>query len=85
MCYVPHMRMHIELDDALVAQVDQLAGPRGRSSFVREAIAQAVRQARRWEDIKSAAGAISDEGHDWDDDPAAWVRSQRFADGRRTG
>jgi len=79
------MRMHIELDDRLVAQVDEIAGPRGRSSFVRDAILQAVRQARRWEDIESAAGAISDEGHDWDEDPAAWVRRQRHADPRRAG
>jgi len=77
--------MHIELDPLLVAQVDELAGPRGRSGFVRDAVEHAVRQARRWEDIKSAAGAISDEGHEWDDDPAAWVRAQRFADERHSG
>ena len=79
------MRLHIELADRLVAEVDEIAGPRGRSAFVRDAIAQAVGQARRWEDIRAAAGTISDEGHEWDDDPAAWVRSQRFADDRRTG
>jgi predicted transcriptional regulator len=77
--------MHIELDDQLVADVDQLAGPRGRSAFVRAAIEQAVLQARRWKDIESAAGAIDDHGHDWDADPAAWVRDQRRADARRAG
>jgi predicted transcriptional regulator len=79
------MRMYIELDDALVAKVDELAGPRGRSAFVRLAIEQAVEQAVRWASIDEAAGAISDEGHDWDADPAAWVREQRRADARRAG
>jgi len=68
------MRLHIELDDDLVARVDALSGPRGRSAFVRSAVERAVRQERRWSDIEAAAGAIADEGHDWDLDPAAWVR-----------
>jgi Arc/MetJ family transcription regulator len=79
------MRMHIVFDDALVAKVDELAGPRGRSAFVRLAIERAVEQAVRWASIDEAAGAISDEGHDWDADPAAWVRGQRRADARRAG
>ena len=79
------MRMHIELDDELIAQVDALSGPRGRSAFVRSAIERAVQQERRWSAIGSAAGAIADHGHDWDDDPAAWVRDQRRSDSRRAG
>jgi hypothetical protein len=35
---------------------------------------------RRWDDIEAALGTIADTGHDWDDDPAAWVRAQRAAD-----
>jgi len=79
------MRLHIELDDELVARVDALSGPRGRSAFVRAAVERAVLQERRWSDIESAAGAIADEGHEWDRDPAAWVREQRHADARRAG
>ncbi len=79
------MRMHIELDDALVAHVDELAGPRGRSAFVRRAIERAVRQEVRWSSIESAAGAIGAGGREWDSDPAAWVREQRRADPRRAG
>lgn len=79
------MRMHIELDEELVAQVDELAGPRGRSGFVRAAIEAAVRADRRWADIEAAAGAIEGTGHDWDADPAQWVRAQRRADERRAG
>lgn len=79
------MRMQIELDDDLVAKLDELAGPRGRSAFVRTAVERAVRQEIRWADIEAAAGSISDEGHAWDGDPAAWVRKQRRADTRRAG
>jgi predicted transcriptional regulator len=79
------MRMHIELDDDLVAKLDALTGPRGRSAFVRAAVERAVHQEIRWTDIEAAAGAIDDEGHAWDTDPAAWVREQRRADDRRVG
>lgn len=79
------MRMHIEVDDELVARIDGIAGPRGRSAFVRAAIERAVRQELRWTDIQAAAGAIAGEGHAWDADPAAWVREQRRADARRVG
>jgi Arc/MetJ family transcription regulator len=74
-----HMRMHIELDDALVAQVDKLCGPRGRSAFVRSAIERAVRQELRWWDVETAAGALKNERHEWDDAAAAWVQQQRRA------
>jgi metal-responsive CopG/Arc/MetJ family transcriptional regulator len=79
------MRMHIELDDELVVQIDELTGPRGRSAFVRSAIERAIRQELRWSDIGAAAGAIENQDHDWDADPAAWVRQQRHADKRRAG
>lgn len=79
------MRLHIELDDDLVAQLDKVAGHRGRSAFVRRAIVAAMRHQQSWAAIESAAGAIEDSGHDWDADPAAWVRAQRHSDRRRTG
>jgi Arc/MetJ family transcription regulator len=77
--------MHIEVDDELVAQVDRLAGARGRSAFIRSAVERAVAQANRWKELTAAAGSISDSGHDWDVDPASWVRDQRRADPRRAG
>jgi len=79
------MRMHLQLDDDLVAKIDELAGPRGRSAFVRAAIERAVRMDIRWADIEAAAGTIADHGHEWDADPGAWVRQQRHADARRAG
>jgi predicted transcriptional regulator len=77
--------MHIELEDELVAKVDALTGPRGRSAFVRTAIERAVEQEQRWTDLESAAASIDDRGHLWDHDPAGWVRDQRRADPRRAG
>jgi hypothetical protein len=48
-------------------------------------VERAVRQEVRWSSIEAAAGSIDDEGHDWDTDPAEWVREQRRADARRAG
>jgi metal-responsive CopG/Arc/MetJ family transcriptional regulator len=79
------MRVHIELDDALVHEIDQRAGSRNRSDYIRRAIAAALGDSARWEMIESAAGAIPATGHEWDEDPAAWVRSQRRDDARRVG
>lgn len=40
---------------------------------------------RRWDDIETALGRMDKGGHEWDDDPAAWVRRQRRGDDRRSG
>lgn len=85
MCYRMHMRMHIELDDRLVRRIDAAAGRGRRSRFVREALEAALRERERWALLESAAGVLSDEGHEWDADPADWVRRQRRADRRRVG
>ena len=79
------MRMHIELDDDMIKMIDSVAGRRGRSRFVREAVQKALDWERRWALIKASRGAIADHGHEWDDDPAEWVRQQRRADPRRVG
>jgi metal-responsive CopG/Arc/MetJ family transcriptional regulator len=76
------MRIHIELDDELVANVDRLSGPGGRSTLVRVAIEQAVAQQQRWAALESAAGAVADHRHEWDSNPSRWVREQRYADHR---
>lgn len=79
------MRMHITVDDELVADLDARVGPRRRSRFIVAALRRALEDERRWDDIEQALGAISDAGHDWDDDPVAWVRDQRAGDVRRVG
>jgi len=79
------MRFHIHIDDAIMKRVDALAGPRGRSEFTRKALLAAVDHAERRKRFEKAVGGIADSGHEWDDDPAAWVRTMRRADPRRVG
>ena len=85
MCYLVAMRVHISLDSAIVDQIDGRVGARRRSRYIAEAVERALDEDRRWELIWSAVGSIPDHGHEWDDDPAAWVREQRRADARRVG
>lgn len=79
------MRLHITLDDALVDELDQRAGVRRRSAFIAEIIRRTLDDERRWDDIERSLGSLPDEGHEWDDDPADWVRRQRRSDSRRAG
>ncbi|HEX4518060.1 MAG TPA: ribbon-helix-helix domain-containing protein [Gaiellaceae bacterium] len=79
------MRLHIHLDDDLVKELDRHVGSRGRSPFIASAVREALENERRWELIESAIGAIPDHGHEWDEDPAAWVREQRRGNSRRRG
>lgn len=79
------MRMHIEMDDELVARIDDLAGRRGRSQFVRNAVVAALEQQRRAALIRAARGSLAATRHEWDADPARWVRRQRRVDEKRVG
>ncbi len=79
------MRLHIVLDDELVAELDRRAGPRRRSAFVAELIRRGLDEERRWDDTESTFGQLSDEGHQWDGDPAGWVRDQPRNEARRVG
>ncbi|MGH8924699.1 MAG: hypothetical protein ACRDWA_08725 [Acidimicrobiia bacterium] len=79
------MRLHIWLDDALVAELDRRAGKRRRSAFLAELVRRGLEDERRWDDIESALDSIPDTSHEWDDDPAEWVRRQRSTDRRRAG
>jgi metal-responsive CopG/Arc/MetJ family transcriptional regulator len=79
------MRVHINLEDELVEELDRRAGPRGRSAYIVSTLRRALEDERRWERIASAAGSIEGSGHAWDEDPAAWVASQRQSDARRVG
>ena len=78
------MRLHISMDDALVAEVDEAVGHRQRSSYIAHAVRFALEEDHRRRALRAALGSIEDFGHDWDDDPAAWVRQQR-SDDRRAG
>ena len=76
------MRLQIALDDDLVDEIDRRAGPRRRSALIAELVRRGLENERRWDDIEAALGGLADSGHDWDDDPAAWVRRQRRDDSR---
>lgn len=79
------MRLHISLDDDLVRALDVRVGRRRRSAFIASAVQTALEDERRWNDIESALGRLNDSEHDWDADPATWVRAQRSADSSRVG
>lgn len=79
------MRLHITLDDDLVAELDRRVARGQRSRFIAEAVRRALEDQWRWERIEAALGSIPDEGHDWDADPAGWVRAQRYGDAARVG
>ena len=79
------MRIHISLEDELVAELDKRIGKRKRSDFIARLLRRALEDERRWDQILSAVGTISEEGHIWDPDPAAWVRESRREDPRQVG
>jgi Arc/MetJ family transcription regulator len=79
------MRLHIALDDALVAELDRRVGARRRSAFIAELIRRGLEDEQRWDDIESSLGRLKDTGHEWDENPAEWVRGQRRGDSRRAG
>jgi metal-responsive CopG/Arc/MetJ family transcriptional regulator len=84
MGYDMAMRVHITLDDDLVAELDLRVGARARSRFISRAVRMALDEERRRAELEAALGSVDAAGHDWDDDPAAWVREQR-RDARRSG
>ncbi len=79
------MRLHIFVDDDVVAELDRRAGRGRRSAFITGAVQRALEDARRWDEIESALDSIKPSGHAWDPDPAGWVREQRRGDRRRVG
>jgi predicted transcriptional regulator len=79
------MRLHINLDDDLVAELDRRAGRRRRSALIERMIESALEDERRWEQIEGSLGGVEDRGHEWDRDPAAWVRAERRHDSARVG
>jgi Arc/MetJ-type ribon-helix-helix transcriptional regulator len=79
------MRIHIDMGEDLIERIDALAGKGQRSQFVRDAVVAALDQRARTELVLASRGAIPPRGHEWDRDPATWVRNQRRTDTRRVG
>ncbi|HEX9481337.1 MAG TPA: hypothetical protein VF927_04485 [Solirubrobacteraceae bacterium] len=79
------MRLHITLEDDLVARLDRHVGRRRRSAFISQTIRKALDGESRWQDIEASLGALAEQQHEWDSDPDLWVRAQRSADAGRLG
>ncbi|MBA2460364.1 MAG: hypothetical protein H0V45_01135 [Actinobacteria bacterium] len=79
------MRVHIQLPDELTAEIDRRVGPRRRSAFIARTLERALDDERRWDEIVASLGTIPPAGHEWDEDPATWIRSLRRGDARRVG
>jgi Arc/MetJ-type ribon-helix-helix transcriptional regulator len=79
------MRLRITLSDELVRELDRRVGAGRRSSFIAGAVRRALDEEVRWELIESSLGSVGERGHEWDDDPASWVRGQRRAAEGRVG
>jgi metal-responsive CopG/Arc/MetJ family transcriptional regulator len=78
-----NVRTNLLLPADLVAEVDAVAGPRGRSRYVTAALERQLRRDRWWAAARSAAGAITAEDHPhWatSEQVVAWVRASRAED-----
>ena len=56
------MRVHVHLDDSVVARLDARVGARGRSRFVEGAVRRALDDAEAWDLMRSAIGSIDARG-----------------------
>jgi predicted transcriptional regulator len=71
-------RTNLTLPDELMAEVDRLAGPRGRSRYVAEAVAQRVKRDKLGRAIRETAGAmVGKPGAMTPDEVVAWVDALR--------
>jgi metal-responsive CopG/Arc/MetJ family transcriptional regulator len=67
-------RTNLTLPKELMAEVDELAGPRGRSRYVAEAVAQRVKRDRLGNAIRDAAGILVGTPYQMSrDEVSAWV------------
>ena len=71
-------RAHVVLPDELLADVDALVGPRGRSAFLAEVIREAVNRRRLLTFLGSKEPVLKDEDYpEFQDGADAWVRQMR--------
>lgn len=78
---MPRKRAHVFLPDDLLADVDALVGPRGRSAFLAEVIRDAVNRRRLLEFLSSKEPLWKDEDHpELAEGAEAWVRKMRDED-----
>lgn len=71
-------RTNLTLPEELLREVDELAGPRGRSRYVAEAVAQRVKRDRLGKAIRETAGImVGKPGWMSPDEVLQWVRDLR--------
>lgn len=71
-------RTNVTLPADLLEEVDRYAGPRGRSRYVAEAVAQRVRRDALGAAIRETAGAmVGHPGHMTPDEVSRWVEGLR--------
>ncbi len=71
-------RTNLTLPEDLMAEVDKLAGPRGRSRYVAEAVAQRVKRDKLGKAIRETAGImVGSPGWMSPDEVVRWVDSLR--------
>jgi len=68
------MRSHITIDEEIVQQVDEIAGKRGRSAFIRDAVVKEAERRRKTQSFWSAVGSVPDFAP-WM--TAEWISAQR--------
>ena len=67
-------RTNLTLPEDLMAEVDQIAGPRGRSRYVAEAVAQRVKRDKLGKAIRETAGImVGSPGWMSPDEVVRWV------------
>jgi hypothetical protein len=69
------MRLHINLDDELIRVIDEVVGPRGRSKYIREALAEKVAIDQRIAARRRFIGSIPDF--------APWMTPEWISEGRK--
>lgn len=71
-------RTNLTLPKQLMAEVDDLAGPRGRSRYVAEAVAQRVKRDKLGKAIRETAGILVGTPYQMTrDEVTAWVEFLR--------
>jgi hypothetical protein len=76
-------RAHVLLPDDLLAEIDSLVGPRGRSAFLIEVLRQEVNRRRLLDALGNPEPAWRDEDHpELAQGSSAWVRRMRDEDNR---
>jgi hypothetical protein len=77
----PLARTNVTLPENLIREIDELAGPRGRSRYVAEAVAQRIRRDRLGRAIRETAGVmVGKPGWMSPDEVVSWVDELRAED-----